>query len=52
MWYLSAAFTTPYTCTIISKEKEKNLPLYKFYKSEFPDIMLEFHNARNQTDSY
>ena len=27
-------------------QKKKKSPLSKFYKSEFPDIMLEFHNAR------
>lgn len=43
-------FTTSYVSTIISKGKK--LPPHKFYKSEFPDVMLEFHKARNQIDSH
>ena len=47
MWYLSAVlYNFLYIYNYFKREKKS--PLSKFYKSEFPDIMLEFHNARNQ----
>lgn len=45
MWYLSAVFYNFLYIYNYFKRKKKS-PLSKFYKSEFPDIMLEFHNAR------
>lgn len=45
MWYLSAVFLQLLIYLQLFQKKKKS-PLSKFYKSEFPDIMLEFHNAR------